>query len=83
MRHWTAVIAMQLPIPDSVSMDSILFPNDQQTRRISMRTLNEIEMSAVSGGVDPVPVWVPEPMPSPNPEDVYWLLENWTISRFE
>ncbi|MDE0004620.1 MAG: hypothetical protein OXQ29_18170 [Rhodospirillaceae bacterium] len=48
-----------------------------------MRTLNEIEMSAVAGGVDPVPVWVPEPMPSPDPEDVYWLLENWTVPTFE
>ena len=48
-----------------------------------MRTLTEIEMSTVAGGVDPVPGWVPEPMPSPDPEEVYWLLENWTIRTFE
>ena len=48
-----------------------------------MRTLNEIEMSAVAGGVDPVPVQVPESMPSPDPEEVYWLRQIWEIPTFE
>ena len=48
-----------------------------------MRTLNEIEMSAVAGGVDPVPVWAPEPMPRPDPEEVYWLRQKWANPTFE
>lgn len=48
-----------------------------------MRTLNEIEMSAVAGGADPIPVWKPEPMPRPDPEEVYWLLRKWAIPTYE
>ena len=48
-----------------------------------MRTLNEMEMSAVSGGVDPIPCFRPDPMPRPDPEEVYWLQQTWKNPRFE
>ena len=44
-----------------------------------MRILSETEMSVAAGGVDPLPRPTPEPMIKPDREDVYWMLQNWSI----